>query len=102
MYLMEFSITPMGKGESVGQYVAQSLEIIDRSGLDYQLHAMGTTVEGELEPLLNLLQQCFESLEKESDRITCTAKFDYRRQAEGRLAKKVASVEEKVGRTLRK
>ena len=49
MYLLEFSMTPLGQGESVSQYVARSLEIIDASGLDYELHAMGTIVEGELQ-----------------------------------------------------
>jgi uncharacterized protein YqgV (UPF0045/DUF77 family) len=36
------------------------------------------------------------------DRITCTAKLDYRRGHSGRLATKVASVEEKLGRKLKK
>jgi len=58
MVLLEFSMTPLGKGESVGQYVARSLEIIDASGLDYRLHAMGTVIEGEIDQVLGLLQQC--------------------------------------------
>ena len=52
MVLMEFSITPMDKGESVSQYVARCVDIIDRSGLEYELHSMGTIVEGELEAVL--------------------------------------------------
>lgn len=31
MVLLEFSVSPLGKGESVSQYVARSLEIIDAS-----------------------------------------------------------------------
>ena len=49
MVLLEFSLTPLDKGQSVSEYVARSLDIIDRSGLDYRLHAMGTIVEGELD-----------------------------------------------------
>src|SRR5690606_40590381 len=49
MVLLEFSMAPLEKGESVGSYVARSLEIIERSGLDYRLHAMGTILEGELD-----------------------------------------------------
>ena len=33
MVLLEFSMSPLGKGESVGRYVARSLDIIDRSGV---------------------------------------------------------------------
>ena len=92
----------MGKGESVSPYVARSLEIIDQSGLDYQLHAMGTTLEGEVEDVLAVLQQCFEAMSSDCNRVTCTAKFDFRRGTKGRLEAKVKSVEQKVGRPLRK
>ena len=47
MVLLEFSMTPLDKGESVSAYVARSLDIVDRSGLPYQLTPMGTIVEGE-------------------------------------------------------
>ncbi len=102
MYLLEFSMSPLAKGESVSQYVARSLEIIDASGLDYRLHAMGTIIEGELDELLAVLKKCFEAMAADCDRITCTAKLDYRRGASGRLESKVASVEEKIGRNLKK
>ena len=47
MVLLEFSMSPLGKGESVGKYVSRSLEIIDQSGVEYRLNPMGTVLEGE-------------------------------------------------------
>lgn len=102
MVLLEFSMSPLNKGESVSPYVARSLDIIDRSGLDYRLNAMGTIIEGELDQVLDVLKLCFEAMAADCDRITCTAKFDLRRGASGRLDAKVQSVEEKLGRTLKK
>ena len=99
MVLLEMSITPLGKGESVSQYVAECVELIDRSGLDYELHAMGTIVEGELDQVLDLMRRCIEQVATHSDRVTCAAKLDFRRGAAGRLKSKVASVEQKLGRT---
>jgi uncharacterized protein (TIGR00106 family) len=101
MYLMEFSMSPLEKGESVSAYVARSLKIIDASGLDYRLHAMGTIVEGELDELLQVLKKCFDAMSEDSDRITCSAKFDFRRGHQGRLESKVSSVERKLGRDLK-
>jgi uncharacterized protein (TIGR00106 family) len=101
MVLMEFSISPMTKGESVGEYVARSLSIVEASGLDYRLHAMGTIVEGELDQVLMVLQQCFQAIAADCDRVTGTAKFDIRRGHSGRLESKVRSVEEKLGRKLK-
>ena len=102
MVLLEMSITPLGVGESVSQYVAECVDLVDRSGLDYELHAMGTIVEGELDQVLDLMRQCIELTARHSDRISCSAKLDYRRGRTGRLKSKVASVEEKLGREVQK
>jgi uncharacterized protein (TIGR00106 family) len=101
MVLLEFSISPMDKGQSVAPYVARSLEIIEASGLDYQLHAMGTIVEGELSEVLALLQHCLEMMATDCQRVTCTAKLDYRQGHRGRLRSKVESVERHLGRKLK-
>jgi uncharacterized protein, MTH1187 family len=101
MVLLEFSITPLEKGASVSQYVARSLELVEASGLDYRLHAMGTIVEGELDDCLALLKKCIEAMAADCERISCTAKLDYRRGHAGRLDSKVTSVEEKLGRKLK-
>ena len=102
MVLLEFSMSPLEKGPSVGSYVARSLEIIDQSGLDYRLHAMGTIMEGEIDEVLGVLKKCFDAMAADCERITCTAKLDYRRDHSGRLESKVASVEAKLGRRLKK
>jgi uncharacterized protein (TIGR00106 family) len=102
MVLLEMSITPLGKGESVSEYVAECIEIIDRSGLEYELHSMGTIVEGELGDVLDLMQRCIEQVASHSDRVTCAAKLDFRRGKSGRLKSKVASVEQKLGRRITK
>ncbi len=101
MVLLEFSMTPLAEGESVGKYVARSLEIIDRSGLDYRLHAMGTIIEGEIDEVLAVMKQCLDAMATDCDRITCTAKLDYRRGHSGRLVSKVQSVEAALGRKLK-
>jgi uncharacterized protein (TIGR00106 family) len=101
MVLLEMSITPLGIGDSVSQYVAQCVELVDQSGLDYELHAMGTIVEGELDQVLDLMRRCIEQVAKHSDRVTCAAKLDFRRGPTGRIRSKVASVEQKLGRKIK-
>ena len=101
MVLLEFSISPLGKGDSVSEYVARSLKIIDASGLDYQLHSMGTIVEGELDEVLQVMKKCLSAMAADCDRVSCTAKLDYRKGHSGRLKAKVRSVEEKVRQQLR-
>jgi uncharacterized protein (TIGR00106 family) len=102
MVLLEFSIFPLDQGESVSRFVARSLDVVDRSGLDYRCHAMGTVVEGEFDEVIDVVRQCFRAMAEDCDRIECSVKLDYRKGHEGRLEKKVASVEQKLGRAVRK
>ena len=102
MVLLEMSIVPMGVGDSVSQYVAECVDLVDQSGLDYELHSMGTIVEGELSDVLALMQRCIEKMAEHSDRVTCAAKLDFRRGQSGRITAKVKSVEEKLGRKISK
>ena len=94
--LIDFSIAPMDKGESVSPYVAKAVSIIKNSGLDYRLGPMGTSVEGNWEEVMTLVTRCFEELKKECDRIYLTIRVDYRKNAKGRIKDKVASVEKKL------
>jgi uncharacterized protein (TIGR00106 family) len=96
MVLMDFSIVPLGKGESVSSYVARCLRIVEKSGLDYRLHAMGTIVEGEMDQVTQLLRDCFDELATDCNRVTCNARFDWRQGDPGRLDSKVASVHAKL------
>jgi uncharacterized protein (TIGR00106 family) len=101
MVLLDFSMTPLGKGESVSPYVARCSEVVAASGLDYRLHAMGTTLEGELDEVLAVVRRCFEVLQTDCNRISCSIKIDYRKGPGGRLRSKVEKVEALVGRPLR-
>lgn len=102
MALLEFSIYPLGRDESVSPYVARCVEIIDRSGLEYQTHAMGTILEGDVDHLLDVVRECFAALRPDCDRIECDMRLDYRRDYIGQLKGKVASVEEKLGHPVKK
>ena len=101
MVLLDFSMTPLGKGESVSPYVARCLEVVAASGLDYRLHAMGTTLEGELDQVLDVVRRCFQALQADCDRISCSIKIDYRKGPGGRLDSKVQKVQALVGQPLR-
>lgn len=101
MVLLEFSMSPLGKGESVGKYVSRSLQIIDKSGVEYRLNPMGTVLEGEWDEVLDVVRQCYERMRKDCARISCTMKVDYRKGHTGRLSGKVASVEKRLKKKLK-
>lgn len=102
MVLLEFSMTPLDKGESVGETVSRSLKIIDESGVDYRLNPMGTVLEGEWDEVMGVVRQCFDKMRSDCRRITCSIKIDYREGPKGRLDSKIASIESRLGKTVKK
>jgi uncharacterized protein (TIGR00106 family) len=100
MVLLEFSMAPSTKGESMSPYVARSLDIIDKSGLPYQLTPMGTIIEGEWAEVMAVVSACFEVMRTDCDRIGTHIKIDYRAGPGGRITSKVDSVQKKLGRKL--
>ena len=101
MVLLEFSMSPLGKSESVGKYVARSLDIIDKSGVAYRLNPMGTVLEGEWNEVMDVVQQCYQRMKKDCNRISCSIKVDYSKGPKGRLDSKVASVEKRLKRKVK-
>ena len=101
MVLLEFSMSPLGKGESVSKYVSRSLDIIDKSGVAYRLNPMGTVLEGEWDEVFGVVRKCYERMKKDCNRISCSIKVDFRNGHSGRLVSKVASVEKTLKRSIK-
>ena len=98
--LLEFSMSPLTKGESVGKYVARSLAIIEKSGLPYRLNPMGTVIEAPWDEALAVVKSCLIKMAKDCNRVSAIVKIDYRKGHQGRLTSKIASVEKHLGKKL--
>ncbi len=100
MVLLEFSMSPLDKGESLSPYVARSLDIIDESGVPYQLTPMGTVLEGEWDQVFDVVKACYQRMSQDCRRISVSIRCDCRQGRSGRLKQKIASVERQLGRKL--
>lgn len=95
--LVELSVFPLDKGDSgLSQYVAESIKIIQESGLDYEIHAMGTLIEGPSEKVFEVIKKCHESMASKCRRVVTNVKIDDRQGAHGSIKRKVESVREKL------
>jgi len=100
--LVEFSMFPTEQTQSKSAFVARVLDIVDRSGLPYQLTPMGTIIEGEtVAEVLAVIDEAYRELQKDCGRVYSSIKIDWREGPVGRLDNKIASVEAKLGRRLR-
>ena len=100
--IIEFSIVPIGRGEGLAGPVARVLDLVDKSGLPYQLTAMGTIVEGEWDEVLGLVRHCHEAMRGEAARVVTHITIDDRAATADRITGKVRDVEAVLGRELKK
>jgi uncharacterized protein (TIGR00106 family) len=92
---------PTEQTQSKSTFVARVLDIVDKSGLEYQLTPMGTIIEGEtVEEVLAVINTAYEESQKDCGRVYSSIKIDWREGPVGRLNKKISSVEAKLGRKL--
>ena len=102
MVLLEFSMSPFDKGESLGPYVARIIDIIDKSGVQYKLTPMGTILDGEYDEVMAVVRDCFQELKTDCSRISVSIKIDYRKGTQSRLKSKINRIESLLGRTVNK
>ncbi|MGC8551040.1 MAG: thiamine-binding protein [Acidobacteriaceae bacterium] len=100
--LASFSVAPMEVQGGAKDLVAEMLRIVDASGLDYELGAMQTTVEGDAERVMETIQACHQRMLELAPRVLTHIAIDDRRGAKGRLQGKVRDVEEVLGKSLRR
>ena len=100
MVLLEFAMAPHGQGESLSAHVARILDVIDKSGLPYQLTPMGTILEGEWDAVIGVISACLRERQRDCTRIGLNLKVDYREGPTGRLRSKIEHVEQRLGRKL--
>ena len=94
--LINFSIFPLDKGESVSQQVTRAVKIIKDSGLPHKLGPMGTSIEGEWDEVMEVVTRCFENLKEDCSRVYMVITGDYRKTGVDRITGKVESVENKL------
>ena len=95
--LVEFSMFPTDRGESVGAYVARLVEIVHASGLAYKLGPMGTTVEGDPDAVFDVVRKCLADLQRDTKRVAAFMKLDWRAGRSNALEGKVGSVQRRIG-----
>ena len=97
MAIAEISIVPLGAiSPSVSEYVIVAVKVLEQEkGLKYELTAMGTIIEGELDNILAVARKMHQAvLNKGAMRVITTIKIDERRDKMQTMKDKVASVKE--------
>ncbi len=99
MAIAEVSVVPLGtKTPSVSQYVARAVKILEQEeDIRYEMTAMGTIIEGELDKILAVVKKMHEGTFGEGVvRVLTTMKIDDRRDKAQGMKEKVDSLKGKL------
>ena len=100
--LLDLTMFPTDKGESVSAYVSRIIRFIDDRGIGYRLTPMGTIMEfDDVREALRVMADAYDLLDPDCSRVYAVAKLDIRKGKTGRLAGKIESVERRLGKKVR-
>ena len=95
--LVAFSVTPLGVGEDVAEYVADAVRVVRESGLPNRTDAMFTTVEGDWDEVMDVVRRAVDAVAAKAPRVSLSLKADVRPGVTGALDAKVEAVERRLG-----
>ena len=99
MVIAEVSVVPLGtKTSSVSQYVARAVKVLEHEkGIKYEMTAMGTIIEGDLDRILAVVRKMHEGTFGEGVvRVLTTVKIDDRRDKSQGIKAKLDSLKKKL------
>ena len=95
--MIDICVVPMGVGVSVSEYVVECQRIFEAANLNHEMHAWGTNVEGEWDPVMSAVRACHEKMhEMGAPRCTSTLRVGTRTDKEQTMRDKLDSVYNKM------
>jgi uncharacterized protein (TIGR00106 family) len=94
--LVAFSVTPLGVGDGVADYVADAVAVVRSSGLPNQTDAMFTTIEGDWDEVMDVVKRAVDAVAARAPRVSVTLKADIRPGVTGALHSKVEAIEQRL------
>jgi uncharacterized protein (TIGR00106 family) len=95
--IADVCVVPIGVGVSVSRYVVACERVFAEAGLNPQLHAYGTNVEGDWDDVFDAVKRCHEEIHgMGAPRISSTIRVGTRTDRDQTMQDKIESVQSKL------
>lgn len=100
MAVVQVSVVPVGTSTaSISHHVARCLDVLEATGLSYELTPMGTVIEGDLRDVLDAVARMHEAtFGRDVVRVLTTLIIDERKDKPLTMAGKVEAVKRRRGK----
>lgn len=101
MAIVAVSISPVGEGVGVSQFIAEAQKILEaQDRVRFRLDPMFTTLDGDLDEIMALIRDMQEAVfAAGAVRVSSVIKVDDRRDKQVRMEDKVTSVVRQLDKT---
>ena len=90
---IDLCLVPIGVGTSLSPYIKECIEVIKNEGLNYELGANGTAIEGDWDSVFKCIKSCHKEIHgMGAPRIYTTLKVNTRIDRKQLFKEKVESV----------
>jgi uncharacterized protein (TIGR00106 family) len=97
--IVQFSVNPMDS-EHISEDIGKITAYLDKVGLDYDVGPIGTSIQGEWDTIMPVIQKCHQMIIRDHARVLTTITIDDHKYKEHSLETSVASVTEPVSISL--
>lgn len=95
--MIDLCVVPVGVGVSVSEYVTACQRVLEDAGLEHQMHAYGTNIQGDWDAVMAAVKRCHEVVhEMGAPRITSSMRLGTRTDRDQSMQDKIDSVETKL------
>lgn len=95
--MIDLCVIPLGVGVSVSEYVTACQRVLEDAGLEHQMHAYGTNIEGEWDEVFAAVKRCHEVVhEMGAPRVSTSMRVGTRTDRSQTMSDKIESVERKL------
>ncbi|MBV0932710.1 MTH1187 family thiamine-binding protein [Marinobacterium weihaiense] len=95
--MIDLCVVPLGVGISVSEYVTACQRVLEEAGLEHQLHAYGTNIEGDWDEVMAAVKRCHEVVHAMgAPRITSSMRLGTRTDRAQSIDDKIQSVTDKL------
>ena len=99
MVIAAVNIIPIGTNSpTVGEFIAEAIKVLEEEGIEYEVGAMSTIIEGEMDHVLDVIKKMHETpFRKGIKRVVTTVTIDDRRDKLASSKNKIRAVKRQLG-----
>jgi uncharacterized protein (TIGR00106 family) len=99
--LFTYTVIPLGAGDDISSPVAETVSMLQDSGLPHQVTGASTLIEGRWSEVIPVIERSIHELTEKHPRVYATVTLDFHAEREDRLRSSIERVQRHLHQPVR-